>query len=70
MRTLIVLLSAFFILSLSSCVTHVRATPTKIVFIKTPPKHHKVVQIKGKRYYFWNGKHYKRTREGYVVIRV
>ncbi len=70
MRTLIVLLSAFFILSLSSCVTHVRATSTKVVVVKTPPKHHKVVQIKGKRYYFWNGKHYKRTREGYVVVRV
>jgi len=70
MRTLIVLLSAFFILSLTSCVTHVRATPAKVTVIKTPPKHYKIVKVKGKRYYFWNGKHHRKTRKGYVVVRV
>jgi hypothetical protein len=38
--------------------------------VKVAPKNHKTVIIKGKRYYFWNGRHYKKTRKGYVVVRV
>ena len=68
MRTLLLLLSVFFVMNLSSCVVHTR--PAAVVAVKTAPKHHKVVVVKGKRYYFWNGRHYKKTRKGYVVVRV
>lgn len=70
MRTFVFILSVFFALNLSSCATRVITRPTSVVVVKTPPKHYKVVRVKGQRYYFWNGKHYKKTRRGYVVVRV
>lgn len=62
----------FFIISISfsSCVTAVRATPSNAVVIHKLPKTHKVVLIKGNRYYKWNGKHYRKTTKGYVLVRV
>lgn len=60
----------FCMLSLSSCATRVIARPNTVTVIKTPPKNYKIVKVKGKRYYFWNGTHYKKTRRGYVVVRV
>jgi hypothetical protein len=56
----------------TSCATRVATTnrPTKVVYIKTPPKNHKIVVVKGKRYYYWNNKHYQKTRRGYVVVKV
>ena len=71
MKTFILLLSAILVLSLTSCATRVVTRPaTQVTVVKTPPKHYKVVKVRGKRYYFWNGKHYKKTRRGYVVVRV
>ena len=70
MRTLVLIFSIICVLSLSSCTTRVVAKPTTVTVVKTPPKHYKIVKVKGKRYYFWNGKHYKKTRRGYVVVRV
>jgi len=66
------LVFVFILFSMSSCATRVVTTaPTaKVTVIKTPPKNHKIVVVKGKRYYFWNGRHYKKTRNGYVVVRV
>ena len=55
--------------SFNSCVTTSRATPTKVVLVKKSPRFHKVVVIKGQRYYAWNGKHYRKTNKGYVVVR-
>ena len=70
MRTLILIFSAFCVLSLSSCATRVVARPNTVTVIKTPPKNYKIVRVNGKRYYFWNGNHYRKTRKGYVVVRV
>lgn len=70
MRTFFVLISAFCILSFSSCATHVVSRPAKVSIVKTAPKHSKIVVVKGKRYYFWNGKHYRKTRKGFVFVRV
>jgi len=70
MRTIIIILSVFFAFNLSSCATRVKARPAKTVYIKKTPRHYKIVKVKGNRYYFWNGKHYKKTRRGYVVVRV
>ena len=70
MRTFIFILSLLFALSLSSCATRVVTRPATVTVIKTPPKYYKIVRVKGQRYYFWNGKHYKKTRRGYGVVRV
>ena len=70
MRTFVFILSLFFALSLSSCATRIVTRPANVTVIKTPPKHYKIVRVKGQRYYFWNGKHYKKTRRGYVFARI
>lgn len=70
MRTLLIVLSLFFAVSLTSCATRVVTRPANVVVVKTPPKHYKIVKVKGHRYYFWNGKHYKKTRRGYVLVKV
>ncbi len=70
MRTFVYILSLLFALNLSSCATRVVTKPTSVTVIKTPPRQYKVVKVKGKRFYFWNGNHYKKTRRGYTVVRV
>jgi len=70
MRTLILIFAATVMLSLSSCVVRTKASPTRVTVVKTLPKNYKVVRVNGKRYYFWNGTHYRKTRNGYVVVRV
>ncbi|WP_299223673.1 DUF6515 family protein [uncultured Psychroserpens sp.] len=62
-----IFLIAICFLSLNSCATRVITKPNTVTVIKTPPKNYKIVRVNGKRYYFWNGKHYKKTRRGYVV---
>ncbi|WP_136482601.1 DUF6515 family protein [Cognatitamlana onchidii] len=70
MRLTLMLFIFSVVLSTSSCATHVTPRPAKVTVIKTPPKHYRVVKIKGQRYYVWNGKHYRKTKKGYVVVRV
>ncbi len=64
----IAIITLLFSLSSTSCVTAVRATPEKVVIVKKLPRTHKVVLVKGQRYYTWNGKHYRKTNNGYVVV--
>ncbi|GAA4967242.1 hypothetical protein [Algibacter aquimarinus] len=70
MRTFVILISAFCMISLSSCATRVVTRSTNATLIKTAPRHYKIVTVKGKRYYFWNGNHYRKTRKGFVITRV
>ena len=70
MRIFVILISAFCMISLSSCATRVVTRPASVTVVKTAPKHYKIVKVNGKRYYFWNGKHYRKTRKGYVITRV
>ncbi|MFD2724823.1 DUF6515 family protein [Hyunsoonleella rubra] len=70
MRTFVILFSAICMMSVSSCATRVVTRPASVTVVKTPPRNYKVVTVKGKRYYFWNGKHYRKTRRGYVFVRV
>jgi hypothetical protein len=64
------LLTLLFSFTLTSCVTTVRATPAKVVVVKRLPKVHKVVYIKGHRYYKWSGVYHRKTARGYVVVKV
>ncbi len=70
MRSTMVLLFAFlFSFTLTSCVTAVRATPThRVVVIKRLPQVHKIIYIKGLRYYKWNGVYHRKAKRGYVVV--
>ncbi|MDJ0644822.1 MAG: hypothetical protein QNJ57_02460 [Flavobacteriaceae bacterium] len=73
MKKFVIILAGCAMLLLgSSCVVHTRPahTHTRTVVVKKAPRYHKVVVIKGKRYYTWNGKYYKKTRRGYVVVKV
>lgn len=71
MRYLVYTLGFVFVLSFNSCASRVVVKqPASATVIKKLPRHYKVVKIKGARYYFFNGKHYKKTRNGYVVVRV
>jgi len=71
MRYLVYSLVFVFALSFSSCARRVVVTqPASVTVVKKLPRQYKVVRVKGKRYYFFNGKHYRKTRNGYVVVRV
>ncbi|WP_299527936.1 DUF6515 family protein [uncultured Lutibacter sp.] len=65
----VVLITVVLSFSLCSCFTTAKVAPTKVVVVKKLPKSHKVVFIKGQRYYAWNGKNYRKTNKGYVVVR-
>jgi|FLOH01.1.fsa_nt_gi hypothetical protein len=66
----VALITLLFLFSVTSCVTSAKATPTKIVVVKNLPRTHKVVSVKGKNYYKWNEKHYRKTNSGYMVVRL
>jgi len=61
-----------FILSSTSCVTRVHRKPVHktTTIVRVAPKGHKVIYIKGNKYYKWNNKHYKKTKKGFVVVRL
>ena len=54
---------------ITSCATR-QPNHKRITVVKVAPKGHKIVHIKGKRYYKWNNTHYRKTRKGYVTVRL
>ena len=59
-------------LFLQSCVVHTRPVvhhPKKIVYVKAPKKH-KIIVVKGKRYHYWNGRYHRKTKKGFVVVKL
>lgn len=71
MRYLVYTLVLVFALGTTSCARRVVVKqPTTVTVVKKLPRQYKVVRVKGKRYYYFNGKHYRKTRNGYVVVRV
>ena len=71
MRIFVLIFGIVILLSTTSCVSRVAVRPVHTTtIIKVAPKHHRVVVVKGNRYYFWNGKHYRKTRKGYVFVKV
>jgi YHS domain-containing protein len=71
MKYLVYTLVFVFALSFTSCATRVVVKqPVSVTVVKKLPRQYKVVRVKGKRYYFFNGKHYRKTRNGYVIVRV
>lgn len=68
--TMVLLFALLFSFTITSCVTTVRAIPAKVVVVKRLPRVHKVVYIKGHKYYKWNGVYHRKTTRGYVIVRV
>lgn len=54
----------------SSCVVKAQPVNTRTVVVKKAPINHKIVIKKGKRYYTWGGRHYKKTKRGFIVVRI
>jgi biopolymer transport protein ExbD len=70
MKSLLIIIGLVFTITLTSCTSRIAVQSPKYTVVKVAPKHHKIVIIKGKRYYYWNGRHYKRTKKGYIPVRV
>lgn len=71
MKKSVVLLLVIFMCGFTSCATRVRTkTPAKVVVVHKRPNNYRIVKVNGKRYYFWNGNHYTKTKRGYVLVRV
>lgn len=70
MRPIIFVFSFLMMVGLSSCATRIEMRPKTVTLVKTLPKNHKIVRVNGKRYYFWNGNNYRKTRNGYTIIRL
>lgn len=69
MKHLFLLLGFVLLLNLNSCARRVVVRqPANVTVVKTLPRNYKVIRINGKRYYTWNGKRYRKTRNGYVVV--
>lgn len=69
-KFVLILFGSMLLILGNSCVVHTRpAVQSRTVVVKAP-RNHKIVVIKGKRYYTWGGKHYKKTRKGYIITRV
>lgn len=70
MRTLVILLFSVCLIGFSSCAPRVVYQPSTVTVVKTRPANYKIVRVRGKRYYFWNGNYYKKTGKGYVIVRL
>lgn len=70
MRALLIIIGFIFSMAFTSCATRIAIQSPNTKVIRVTPKHHKIVIVKGKRYYYWNGNHYRKTKKGYVVVKV
>jgi len=66
-----IFLIAFVAFTFTSCATRVvTPAPTNtVIALKNVPRNHKVVVVNGKRYYSWNGKRYRKTNRGYILVK-
>ena len=69
MKTFVILISTACLLSLTSCAPRARVQTASGTVVTTRPANYKIVRVHGKRYYFWNGNHYRKARRGYVLVR-
>jgi len=71
MRYLVYTLVFVFALSTTSCARQVVVKqPATVTVVKKLPRQYKIVRVNGKRYYFFKGRHHRKTRNGFVVVRV
>ncbi len=71
MKSTILLFAFCLMLGTTSCATRVVTRPAaSVTVIKKAPANYKIVKVRGKRYYSWNGNHYRKTRKGFVLVRL
>jgi len=70
MKKIILCILCITLFSLESCVVRQVASKPNLVIVKKAPRNHQVVVIKKKKYYKWGGKYYRKTRRGYIVVRL
>lgn len=70
MKSTILLFALCLMLGTTSCATRVVTRPSTVTVIKTAPANYKIVKVRGKRYYSWNGNDYRKTRKGFVIVRL
>jgi hypothetical protein len=70
MKPITLLFALCFLLATTSCARRVVSGPETVTIVKTAPAAYKIVKIKGKRYYTWNGNHYRKTRRGFILMRL
>lgn len=73
MKTIIYTITlVLFTISSTSCVTrvHRKSAYKTATVVRIAPKGYKVIYVKGSKYYKWNNKHYRKTKRGFVVVRL
>ena len=68
MRTFIIICGMLCIFTSTSCATVVVKQPKRVV-VKRPATY-KIVRVKGRKYYVWNGRYHRKTRKGYVFVKL
>lgn len=71
MKTLLTaFIFTFLLISSTSCIATYRHGPApEVVVIKHRPMNYKIVHVKGKKYYHWDNRHYRKVRGGYIEVR-
>ena len=70
MKSTILLFALCLMLGITSCATRVVTRPATVTVVKIAPANYKIVKVRGKSYYSWNGNHYRKTRKGFVLVRL
>ena len=70
MRPFLLVIIALIMFTTSCARPAVMTPKTQVTVVKTAPKNHWIVVVLGQRYYTWNGKYYKMTQQGYVLVRI
>lgn len=69
MRPLVYTLIFLFAMSFTSCAKRVVVRqPVGVTVVQKLPRQHNIVRVNGTRYYVFNGRHHRKTRQGYVVV--
>lgn len=71
MKTICLSATTILLLLSTSCSRRVVVQPkAEITKVKIAPRNYKIVNVRGKRYYYWKGKHYRKSKRGYVYVRL
>lgn len=72
MNKYVLIFGLFLFLLTSSCARRVVVTTPgpNATLVRVAPPNHRIVVVKGRRYYFWDSKYYRKTRRGFVYVRL
>jgi hypothetical protein len=70
MKHISLLFALYLMLGSTSCARRIVTSPETVTIVKTAPAGYKIVKVRGKRFYTWNGNHYRKTRRGFILVRI